>query len=69
VSGSLDAILGNANAGEQEEQKFFVFVHHNAIIRIDAKIWRYNFEGKGVMAQSENVFCCAWRPAPATHVF
>ncbi|KIJ45365.1 hypothetical protein M422DRAFT_46819 [Sphaerobolus stellatus SS14] len=57
IQGSLDAILGNANAGEQEEQKFFVFVHHNAIIRIDTKIWRYNFNGKGVMAESENVFC------------
>ncbi|KIJ30867.1 hypothetical protein M422DRAFT_176891 [Sphaerobolus stellatus SS14] len=57
IQGSLDAILGNANAGEQEEEKFFVFVHHNAIIRIDTKIWRYNFNGKGVMAESENVFC------------
>ncbi|KIJ47574.1 hypothetical protein M422DRAFT_163688 [Sphaerobolus stellatus SS14] len=54
IQGSLDAI---ANAGEQEEQKFFVFDHHNAIIRIDTKIWRYNFNGKGVMADSENVFC------------
>ncbi|EPQ57907.1 hypothetical protein GLOTRDRAFT_126400 [Gloeophyllum trabeum ATCC 11539] len=57
INTSLNAILGNANAGEQQEQKFFVFVHHNAIIRIDVKIWRYNFEGRGVMANSENVFC------------
>ncbi|KAJ2935568.1 hypothetical protein H1R20_g1526, partial [Candolleomyces eurysporus] len=57
VSGALTAILGNNHAGEQEEQKFFIFMEHNAIIRIDVKIWRYNFSGKGVMANAENVFC------------
>ncbi|RXW20473.1 hypothetical protein EST38_g5380 [Candolleomyces aberdarensis] len=56
-AGALNAILGNNHAGEQEEQKFFIFMEHNAIIRIDVKIWRYNFSGKGVMADAENVFC------------
>lgn len=77
VSGSLSAILGNCNAGEQEEQKFFIFMEHNAVIRIDVKvcspsmtltflmayqtlqkIWRYNFNNRGIMANTENVFCC-----------
>ena len=34
----MKAILGCDEAGEQEEQKFFVFVKHNAIIRIDVKV-------------------------------
>jgi len=67
INSSLDAILGNANAGEQEEQKFFIFVHHNAIIRIDTKIWRYNFNGKGVMAESENVFCYVFCTSVVDH--
>ncbi|KAH6908487.1 hypothetical protein BKA70DRAFT_1427079 [Coprinopsis sp. MPI-PUGE-AT-0042] len=57
VSGALGTILGNRNAGEQEEQKFFIFMKENAVIRIDVKIWRYNFSSKGVMAETENVLC------------
>ncbi|KAG8925229.1 hypothetical protein FRC02_009820 [Tulasnella sp. 418] len=57
VGTALNAILGNDQAGQQEDQKFFVFMKNNAIIRIDIKMWRYNFSGKGVMAESENVFC------------
>ncbi|KAG8886544.1 hypothetical protein FRB98_001236 [Tulasnella sp. 332] len=56
VQTGLEAVLGNVQAGEQQEEKFFVFMQHNAIIRIDVKIWKYNFSGKGVMAESENVF-------------
>ncbi|KAG9094450.1 hypothetical protein FS749_012455 [Ceratobasidium sp. UAMH 11750] len=57
IQTGLNAFLGNNQAGEHEEQKFFVFVQHNAIIRIDVKLWRYNFTGTGVMADSENVLC------------
>ncbi|KAG8775469.1 hypothetical protein FRC12_001474 [Ceratobasidium sp. 428] len=57
VETGLNAFLGNDHAGEHEEKKFFVFVQHNAIIRIDIKLWRYNFSGTGVMAESENVLC------------
>ncbi|EJT98700.1 hypothetical protein DACRYDRAFT_17883 [Dacryopinax primogenitus] len=63
VTGALDVFLGNGHAGEHEEQKFFIFMQHNAIIRIDVKIWRYNFVSKGVMGEKENtdggadIFC------------
>ncbi|KAG9123997.1 hypothetical protein FRC07_013253 [Ceratobasidium sp. 392] len=57
VTAALDAFLGNSQAGEHEEQKFFVFVQHNAIIRIDVKLWRYNFTSKGVMAEENDVLC------------
>ena len=39
ITTSLDAFLGNAEVGQQEEQKYFVFFRHNAIIRIDVKVW------------------------------
>ncbi|KAG8935894.1 hypothetical protein FRC00_010098 [Tulasnella sp. 408] len=51
----LDDFLGNVSAGEQSENKFFVFMQHNAIIRIDLRIWRYNFSSKTVLAEAENV--------------
>ncbi|THG98721.1 hypothetical protein EW026_g3524 [Hermanssonia centrifuga] len=57
VHTALDVILGNTHAGEQCEEKSFVCMKNNAIIRIDTRIWRYNFEGTSVMANSENVFC------------
>lgn len=56
VKAGLDVFLGNNEAGEQEDQKFFVFMQHNALVRIDVKMWRYNFSGKGVMSDHENVF-------------
>ena len=34
----MSTILGNNNAGQQEEQKFFIFMKENAIIRIDIKV-------------------------------
>ncbi|KAG9096530.1 hypothetical protein FS749_008285 [Ceratobasidium sp. UAMH 11750] len=57
VKGALDAFLGNSQAGEHEEEKFFVFVQHNAIIRIDVRLWRYNFSSTTVMAEESNVLC------------
>ncbi|KAG8736227.1 hypothetical protein FRC10_009552 [Ceratobasidium sp. 414] len=57
VKTALDAFLGNSQAGEHEEQKFFVFVQHNAIIRIDVRLWRYNFSSTTVMAEESNVLC------------
>ncbi|KZT60137.1 hypothetical protein CALCODRAFT_150977 [Calocera cornea HHB12733] len=55
VSGALDVFLGNGRAGEHEEQKYFIFMQHNAIIRIDVKLWRYNFVTQKVMGEQENV--------------
>ncbi|KAG8739113.1 hypothetical protein FRC10_006132, partial [Ceratobasidium sp. 414] len=57
VKTTLDAFMGNAQAGEHEEEKFFIFVQHNAIIRIDVRLWRYNFSSKSVMAEESNVLC------------
>ncbi|KAL8785472.1 MAG: hypothetical protein Q9195_008615 [Heterodermia aff. obscurata] len=47
VGSALNAFLGNTSAGQKEETKYFVYMHHNAIVRLDVKLWRWNFEGKG----------------------
>jgi hypothetical protein len=49
--------LGNASIGECEDKQFFIIPQHNAIIRIDTKCWRYNFSSKGIITESENIFC------------
>lgn len=42
-------------------QKVFVYFQHNAIVKIDVRFWRYNFEGHGFSDTAENAFACACR--------
>jgi hypothetical protein len=68
VHASLACILENTNAGEQEDQKFFVFVQHNAIIRIDIKLWRYNFNSTKVLAEAEDVLAYLFAVSVVNHL-
>jgi hypothetical protein len=68
VRSTLYYILTNTNAGEQEDQRFFVFVQHNAIIRIDIKLWRYNFNSTEVMAKSTNVLAYVFCVSVVNHM-
>ncbi|KAI0883733.1 uncharacterized protein GGS22DRAFT_189699 [Annulohypoxylon maeteangense] len=56
VSSALEGILSTTSAGEHEEQRFFVYVQYNAIIRLDVMLWRWNFTGKGFSDKYENAF-------------
>ncbi|KAM5347262.1 hypothetical protein ACJ41O_010267 [Fusarium nematophilum] len=47
VKSALNIFLGNTETGEKNEEKFFVYMTHNTIVRIDVKLWRWNFAGKG----------------------
>jgi len=47
VKGALGAFLGNTEAGQQEESQYFIYLQHNSIVRLDVKLWRWNFVGKG----------------------
>ncbi|KAI4090497.1 MAG: hypothetical protein LQ339_008356 [Xanthoria mediterranea] len=47
VTTALNVFLGNASAGQKDESKYFVYIHHNAIVRVDVKLWRWNFVGTG----------------------
>jgi hypothetical protein len=68
VRSSLHYILENTNAGEQEDERFFVFVQHNAIIRIDIRIWRYNFNSEFVMAKAEDVLAYVFCVSVVNHM-
>ncbi|KAJ1309330.1 hypothetical protein OPQ81_004991 [Rhizoctonia solani] len=66
VSGAVDSFFeaagGRGGAKDNvvngfKHIKFFVFVQHNAIIRLDVKLWRYNFSSSGIVANEENVLC------------
>ncbi|KAL8848618.1 MAG: hypothetical protein Q9221_006392 [Calogaya cf. arnoldii] len=47
VTTALNVFLGNASAGQKDESKYFVYMHHNAIVRADVKLWRWNSVGTG----------------------
>ncbi|KAL0062619.1 hypothetical protein AAF712_010553 [Marasmius tenuissimus] len=55
VKTGLKVILGDTSAGESYDQKFFVCIKHNAIIRVDMMTYRYNFHNEGVISTHKNV--------------
>jgi len=55
VKGALDVFLGNTEAGQKEETKYFVYMHNNAVVRLDIKLFRWNFSGKGFSDTYESV--------------
>ena len=52
----VNTILGNTNIGENESQDMFVTWENNALLRIDAYYWKWNFSEKGIISKSQNVF-------------
>lgn len=55
VKTGLKTILGDTSAGESYDEKFFVCIKHNAIIRVDMMTYRYNFRNEGVISTHKNV--------------
>ncbi|KAL9077599.1 MAG: hypothetical protein Q9157_003295 [Trypethelium eluteriae] len=55
VKTGLKTILGDTSAGESYDEKFFVCIKHNAIIRVDMYTYRYNFSTQGVISTHKNV--------------
>ncbi|KAI9743495.1 MAG: hypothetical protein M1818_002808 [Claussenomyces sp. TS43310] len=55
VKTGLKAILGDTSAGESYDEKFFVCIKHNAIVRVDMYTYRYNFSNEGVISTHKNV--------------
>ncbi|KAL0564192.1 hypothetical protein V5O48_017861 [Marasmius crinis-equi] len=55
VKTGLNVILGDTAAGESYDEKFFVCIKHNAIIRVDMMTYRYNFHNEGVVSTHKNV--------------
>ncbi|KAK6535460.1 hypothetical protein TWF694_001917 [Orbilia ellipsospora] len=55
VKTGLSAILGDCSAGESYDEKFFVCIKHNAIIRVDMFTYKYNFRNEGVISNAKNI--------------
>jgi hypothetical protein len=55
VKVGLSAILGDTSAGESYDEKFFVCMKHNAIIRVDMYTYKYNFSNEGVISTHKNI--------------
>lgn len=53
----LQSLLGNAQAGELQDEKFFIVPEYNAFVRVDVKMWRYNFTSTGIISDIEDAFC------------
>ncbi|MGW0522109.1 hypothetical protein [Crossiella sp. NPDC003009] len=56
VSTAVSTILGNATLGQVEEKGFMIALEHNAIVRVNYALWRYNFSSKSIIANCENAF-------------
>ncbi|KAJ5242601.1 uncharacterized protein N7469_000928 [Penicillium citrinum] len=55
VKTALNVFLSNTEVGEFSEEKFFVYMVHNTIIRVDVKLWRWNFAGEGFSSKYKSV--------------
>jgi hypothetical protein len=38
VKGALDVFLGHTEAGQLEEAKYFIYMHNNAVVRLDVMV-------------------------------
>jgi hypothetical protein len=57
ISIALDTVLGNRIIGEVEQSMFFIIPDKLNLIRVDVKVWRYNFSSASIIDTVENAFC------------
>ncbi|RSL86022.1 hypothetical protein BHE90_015678 [Fusarium euwallaceae] len=47
VTSALRPFMERTEVGQHKEEKYFIYVMHNAVIRLDVMLWRWNFTSKG----------------------
>ncbi|EUC32140.1 hypothetical protein COCCADRAFT_6106 [Bipolaris zeicola 26-R-13] len=47
VGTALNQFLSNTEIGVTDTNNYFIYVHHDAIVRIDLRMWRWNFPSGG----------------------
>ncbi|XP_014554007.1 hypothetical protein COCVIDRAFT_28861 [Bipolaris victoriae FI3] len=47
VGTALNQFLSNTEIGVTNTNNYFIYVHHDAIVRIDLRMWRWNFPSGG----------------------
>ncbi|KAF3387314.1 hypothetical protein F1880_000090 [Penicillium rolfsii] len=58
VKTALDYFLGETAAGEHTEERFFFYMLHNTLVRIDVRLWLWNSSGKGLFSNYKSVLGC-----------
>jgi hypothetical protein len=59
IKSSLEEFLQNERPGEFCEDKFFIYMMHNTVVRLDVKLFRWNFAPEGVFSTvSKSVIGC-----------
>ncbi|KAH7158354.1 hypothetical protein DER46DRAFT_685386 [Fusarium sp. MPI-SDFR-AT-0072] len=56
VHSALNAFMGNTEVGQHKEEKYFIYMQHNAVVRLDVMLWRWNFSGKGFSDKCESAY-------------
>ncbi|EEU40923.1 uncharacterized protein NECHADRAFT_76519 [Fusarium vanettenii 77-13-4] len=55
VTSALGPFTERTDAGQHKEEKYFIYVMHNTVVRLDVMLWRWNFAGKGFSDKYESV--------------
>ncbi|KAL6353107.1 hypothetical protein LRP88_13595 [Fusarium phalaenopsidis] len=54
VTSALGPFMERTDVGQHQEEKYFIYVMHNAVIRLDVMLWRWNFAGNGFSDKYES---------------
>ncbi|RSL58025.1 hypothetical protein CEP54_008004 [Fusarium duplospermum] len=54
VTSALRPFMERTEVGQHKEEKYFIYVMHNAVIRLDVMLWRWNFASQGFSDIYEN---------------
>lgn len=58
VMAGINTICGNTSAGEFEDQDMLILWDANSLLRVDIFYYKWNFEAKGVIDESDSVMGC-----------
>lgn len=57
INVGLNAVLGNAKAGETQETDYHIIFANNSLLRFDYMVYKYNFKSSGISDKYESGFC------------
>jgi hypothetical protein len=63
----LKSILGTETAGEWLQEMFVVLPENLAFVRVDIKVWRYNFSSEGIISKAKNAFAFIFSKSIVDH--
>ena len=67
VEAALDTLLGNTEAGESQQDYYFVMMENNAFVRVDIGIWKYYFSQKGIISDVQQALCYSFYKSVIDH--